>query len=52
MAFSMVGLTNVIKYGYNYCGTFGVFIIVIPMLTIGAKKNNAFLKEHPEYIGE
>ncbi len=52
MAFSMVGLTNVIKYGYNYCGIFGVFIIVIPMLTIGAKKNNAFLKEHPEYIGE
>lgn len=52
MGFSMVGLTNVIKYGYNYCGIFGVFIIVIPMLTIGTKKNNAFLKEHPEYIGE
>ncbi len=52
MGFSMVGLTNVIKYGYTYCGVFGVFIIVIPMLTIGAKKNNAFLKEHPEYIGE
>lgn len=52
MSFSMVGLTNIIKYGYNYCGIFGVFIIVIPFLTIGAKKNNAFLKEHPEYIGE
>lgn len=52
MGFSMVGLTNVIKYGYTYCGVFGVFIIVIPMLTIGTKKNNAFLKEHPEYIGE
>jgi len=52
MGFSMVGLTNVIKYGYTYCGVFGVFIIVIPMLTIGFKKNNAFLKEHPEYIGE
>ncbi len=52
MGFSMVGLTNVIKYGYNYTGIFGVFIIVIPMITIGTKKNNAFLKEHPEYIGE
>lgn len=52
MSFSMVGLTNVIKYGYNYCGIFGVFIIVIPFLTVGPKKNNAFLKEHPEYIGE
>lgn len=52
MGFSLVGLTNVIKYGYSYCGIFGVFIIVIPMLTIGAKKNSAFLKEHPEYIGE
>lgn len=52
MGFSMVGLTNVIKYGYTYCGVFGVFIIVIPMLTIGAAKNNKFLKEHPEYIGE
>ena len=52
MGFSLVGLTNVIKYGYSYCGIFGVFIIVIPMLTIGAKKNSAFLKEHPECIGE
>ena len=52
MAFSMVGLTNVIKYGYNYCGIFGVFIIVIPMLTIGTVKNNKILKEKPELIGE
>ena len=52
MAFSMVGLTNVIKYGYNYCGILGVFIIVIPMLTIGMKKNKKFLGEHPEYVGE
>lgn len=52
MAFSMVGLTNVIKYGYNYCGILGVFIIVIPMLTIGFKKNKKFLGEHPEYVGE
>ena len=48
----MVGLTNVIEYGYNYCGIFGVFIIVIPMLTIGTVKNNKILKEKPELIGE
>ena len=52
MSFSMVGLTNVIKYGYNYCGIIGLFVVVIPFLTIGHKKNNAFLKEHPEYVGE
>lgn len=52
MAFSTIGLTNVIKYGYNYCGAFGLFIIVIPFLTVGIKKNRAFLNEHPEYKGE
>ena len=52
MAFSTVGLTNVIKYGYNYCGYLGIIVIVIPFLTVGFKKNRKFLKEHPEYIGE
>ena len=52
MGFSMVGLTNVIKYGYNYCGILGVFCVVIPFIFVGHKKNAAFLKEHPEYIGE
>ena len=52
MLFSTVGLTNVIKYGYNYCGIYGLIIIVIPFLTVGIKKNRAFLNEHPEYIGE
>ena len=52
MAFSTVGLTNVIKYGYNYCGYLGIIVIVIPFLTVGFKKNRQFLKEHPEYIGE
>ena len=52
MAFSTVGLTNVIKYGYNYCGYLGIIVIVIPFLTVGFKKNRKFLKEHPEYIGD
>ena len=52
MAFSMVGLTNVIKYGYNYCGYLGIVVVVIPFLTVGYKKNRQFLKEHPEYIGD
>ena len=52
MAFSMIGLTNVIKYGYAYCGIIGIFVVVIPFLTVGHKKNSAFIKEHPEYAGE
>ena len=52
MLFSKVGLTNVIKYGYNYCGIAGLFVVVIPFLTVGHKKNSDFIKEHPEYKGE
>ena len=52
MAFSMVGLTNVIKYGYNYCGYLGIVVVIIPFLTVGYKRNRQFLKEHPEYIGD
>lgn len=52
MLFSTVGLTNVIKYGYNYCGIVGLFVVVIPFLTVGHKKNSDFIKEHPEYKGE
>lgn len=52
MAVSLIGLTNIIKYGYNYCGYFGIFIIVLPMLTIGRIKNKNFLKVHKQYKGE
>lgn len=52
MGFSMVGLTNVIKYGYGYCGIIGLFIVVIPGLIVGHIKNKKFLKENPDYIGE
>jgi uncharacterized membrane protein YkvI len=52
MGLSMVGLTNIIKYGYGYCGYFGIFIIVIPAIIVGHIKNKKFLAEHPEWIGK
>lgn len=46
MAFSLMGLNNVVKYGYGLCGIIGVFVVTIPFLTIGAAKNRKYLKEH------
>lgn len=46
MAFSLIGLTNVIKYGYGYCGVIGVFVVTIPFLTIGRIKNKKFREQH------
>ena len=45
MCVSMVGLDNIIKYAYGYCGYLGLVVITVPMLTIGHKKNK-------EYIGD
>lgn len=45
MAISFAGLTNVVKYGYGYCGTIGIFVILIPLLTVGFYKNRKFIKE-------
>lgn len=39
MGVSLAGLTNIIKYGYGYCGYVGIAFIVIPFLTIGVYKN-------------
>lgn len=39
MGVSLVGLTNIIKYGYGYCGYVGIAFIVIPFLTVGVYKN-------------
>lgn len=49
MAVSMVGLSNIIKYGYGYCGYVGIAIIIIPFLTVGVYKNRKFIKAHPEF---
>ena len=44
MGISFVGLTNVVKYGYGYCGYLGIAIIIVPLLTIGFYKNRKFMK--------
>ena len=48
MTVSMAGLTNIVRYGYGYCGYLGIVVVIIPMLTIGIYKNRKFLKENPE----
>ena len=48
MAISLLGLTNIIKYGYGYCGYLGIIVVVIPFLTVGVYKNRKYMKEHGE----
>ena len=48
MGISFVGLTNVVKYGYGYCGYLGIAIIIVPLLTIGFYKNRKFMKENSQ----
>ena len=48
MFISFAGLTNIIKFGYGYCGYFAVVIVIVPLLTVGVYKNRKYLKEHPE----
>ena len=31
--------TNIIKYGYGYCGYLAIAIVVVPFLTVGVYKN-------------
>ena len=45
---SFAGLTNIVKFGYGYCGYFAVVIVIVPLLTVGVYKNRKYLKEHPE----
>lgn len=45
MFISMAGLTNIIKYGYGYCGYVAIVLIVVPLLTVGAYKNKKYLSE-------
>ena len=51
MGISLAGLTNIIKYGYGYCGYLGIAVVVIPFLTIGAYKNRKFMRQHGEDFG-
>ena len=50
MCVSLVGLTNIIKYAYGYCGYLGLIVITVPMLTIGHKKNKEYIAAHPESV--
>lgn len=46
MTISLAGLTNIIKYGYGYCGYLAIAVVVVPFLTVGAYKNRRYLREH------
>jgi len=46
MFISLVGLTNIIKYGYGYCGYIGIVMIVVPFLTVGVYKNRKYMAEN------
>ncbi|MEA4940440.1 MAG: hypothetical protein VB091_12740 [Christensenella sp.] len=48
MTVSFAGLTNIVKYGYGYCGYAGIVLLVIPFLTVGAYKNKKYRENHPE----
>lgn len=37
---SLAGLTNIVKYGYGYCGYIGIAMVVVPFLTVGVYKNS------------
>ena len=50
MTISLAGLTNIIKYGYGYCGYLAI-AVVVPFLTVGVYKNRKYIKEHPECRG-
>lgn len=44
MSISMAGLTNIIKYGYGYCGYLGIAVVVVPFLTVGVYKNRKYIR--------
>lgn len=45
MTVSLVGLTNIIRYGYGYCGYLAIAIIIVPFLTIGVYKNKKYIRD-------
>ena len=47
MSISFVGLTNIVKFGYGYCGYIAICVAILPLLTIGYFKNRKFVKAHP-----
>ena len=49
---SLAGLTNIIRFGYGYCGYVGIAILVVPFLTVGAYKNRRYALAHPEAFAD
>ena len=52
MTISLAGLSNIIKYGYGYCGYLGIAVVVIPFLTVGVYKTRAYIRAHGEAFPE
>lgn len=47
MFISFAGLTNIVKFGYGYCGYLAIAVVIVPLLTVGYFKNRKFIAEHP-----
>ncbi|MBS5787104.1 MAG: hypothetical protein KIC98_04275 [Clostridioides difficile] len=52
MAISLFGLTAIVQIGYGYTGVLGIFVVIIPVLTVGHIKNKKFKQEHQDSIEE
>jgi uncharacterized membrane protein YkvI len=50
LSISFLGLTNIVKYGYAYCGYLSLLVVVFPILFIGIRKNKKFVAEHPDAL--
>lgn len=48
MLISKAGLTNIIKYGYGYCGYVAIALVILPFLTVGAYKNYKFMEKEED----
>jgi len=52
MAISLFGLTAIVQIGYGYTGVLGIFVVIIPVLTVGHMKNKKFKQEHQDSFEE
>lgn len=52
MGASTFGLTKIVAIGYGYLGIVGLFLVIIPYITVGHIKNQKFSKEHPEVVSD
>jgi uncharacterized membrane protein YkvI len=52
MAISLFGLTAIVQIGYGYTGILGIFVVIIPVLTVGHMKNKKFKKEDQNVVEE